>query len=339
MAITHSPNLWVGDFVKDLNTATVLGGSSVLLGIWRIVNSTDTKTIVPLFDGLVDIDIIDFCNSNPSDIGKLSDVEVDSAILGFHGGVCKSDFYGTSMTKYQSSGLWNKEVPQHLIQAFLAEVAKTAQEKLENLRWSGDTTAIAPFDSFSKQDGALTLIAQNGNTNVVGGATASAITSPATVLDELYKLVNALPANVASSSKLSIIVSAKVARAYQQFMASTGAQTLAYMNMAMTENLQNDMNNGFVGYLGNTPIKIFKADGFTNNGVNDFSATAIAGIFTDTSESSLVLVTDAQSDESQIMVHDRQTVNPMDPYVEIGWQYKQGIGVVRHDQISLYLGV
>ena len=339
MAITHSPNLWVGDFVKDLNTATVLGGSSVLLGIWRIVNSTDTKTIVPLFDALTDIDTIDFCNSTPSDIGNLSDIEVESAILGLHRAICKSDFYGTSMTKYQSSGLWNKEVPQHLIESFLIQVANSAQKGLENLRWSGDKTATAPFASFNKQDGVLTQMAQSGSTNVVGGATASAITSPSTVLDELYKLVNALPANVASSSKMSIVVSAKVARAYQQFMASTGAQTLAYMNMAMTENLQNDMNNGFIGYLGNTPTKIFKADGFTNNGVNDFSATAIAGIFTDTSESSLVLVTDAQSDETQIMVHDRQTVNPMDPYVEIGWQYKQGIAVLRPEQTALYLGV
>lgn len=337
MAFDTNPNLWQGEYVTGVNTKAVLGGNSVQAGLWRVEEGFGDKAVFKKFDYTSRLATGNLCGATKGQSGSNADVQVLLTPYHIYDEVCKHDFDNTSYAQGQPQGMFNKELPREVLEAYIMQMAEEEAQNLEAIRWSGDaTSAVNPLGS---QDGVLTKILASGTAQAVGGASAAAILSPATVIDELNKLVAAAPAAVSLNPDFKIVVSPDVAVAYRQAIASQPALTLATLGMGMTQNLQELKGVGYIGNFGNSMIPMFMSAGFVDNGVNDFTATAIAGVFANGNKGNLIMATDALSDMATINVQDRQAVFVSDPYVDITWQFRQGVEVMRPEQIAYYLGV
>jgi hypothetical protein len=70
------------------------------------------------------------------------------------------------------------------------------------------------------------------------------------------------------------------------------------------------------------------------DGVHD--NTMLAGVFTNTRQGNLVMVTDALTDLSTVMVQDRQAVLIAQPFYDVVMAVRHGVGIVRPDEIVAY---
>jgi len=101
------------------------------------------------------------------------------------------------------------EFPASFADFLIAHVAEKVAEEIEKNIWQGDTTGSAPTNHF---DGFAKLIEAASNVNDVDSTSVTA----ANVVDELGKIVDALPSATYSKSDLKIYVSSNIARAYQR---------------------------------------------------------------------------------------------------------------------------
>ena len=337
MAFDTNPNLWQGEYVVGVNTKAVLGGNSVQAGLWRVEEGFGDKAVFKKFDYTSRLATGNLCGATKGQSGSAADVQVLLSPYHIYDEVCKHDFDNTSYAQGQPQGMFNKEIPRELLEAYIMEMAETEAYNLETIRWSGDTTATVNPLVLGLQDGVLKKILASGTAQAVGGASAAAITDPTTVIAELNKLVAAAPSAVSLNPNFKIVVSPDIAVAYRSAIAEKNA--LANWGMGMTQNLQELQGVGFIGFLSNTQIPMFMSSGFVDNGVNDFTATAVAGVFSNDRKGNLIMATDALSDMASINVQDRQSVFIGEPYVDIVWSFRQGVEVMRPEQIAYYLGV
>jgi hypothetical protein len=108
------------------------------------------------------------------------------------------------------------EFPASFADFLIAHVAEKVAEEIEKNIWQGDTTGSAPTNHF---DGFTKLIEAASNVNDVDSTSVTA----ANVVDELGKIVDALPSATYSKSDLKVYVSSNIARAYQRALGGFAA--------------------------------------------------------------------------------------------------------------------
>lgn len=335
MAINIVDNAWGGDFVQGLNTEVILGGSTVKAGLWRVEPAYGETAVFQRYDVGDDLQVGNLCGLTPTSDSTLTDLAVPLATFSVYKQLCKYDLDKTSFAMRSPASVLGKVFPREVVEAEVSAILAKNTVRLEQIRWVGDTTAANP--ALASQDGVGTQILQAGNANPVAAASAAAITSVATVIDELGKLVAAAPAAVQLHPKFKIVVSPAIAVAYRQALASNVA--LATWNMGMTQSFQGLQDGSFLGYLANTMIPMYIASGLVSNGVNDFSATAFAGIFSNDREGNLGYATNGLNDDATMVVQDRQSMFAAEPYLDIVWSMRQAIKVIRPEDIAYYHGV
>ena len=122
--------------------------------------------------------------------------------------LCKDTFVQDWYALEMGYSALNESMPATFADYLIGHVAEKVAQSVENSIWQGTDGTATPgeFDGFE------TLLAADGDVNDVTAATAGV--SASNVIDELGKVVDAIPSAVYGKDDLYIYVSQNVARAY-----------------------------------------------------------------------------------------------------------------------------
>lgn len=332
MAFVTSPNLFAGEYVRGVNIAAVYSGDTVKSGLWRLEQGFEDKAIIKLMNYTSRLAAGTICTATPGNSVGMADLEIALTTFTIIDRVCKHDFDNTNYAMYQNRGVFNKQIPQELIEAYIMTMAQNETFNLERIRWSGDLLSVDPV--LSLQDGVVAQLVAAGTAIPITPTGAGDILDPATVITELNKIILGTPANIRTKAGFRLVISSVTYAAYQAAMAAN----TAFSNYALFGNNQvNEIRSeqpSFIGYFVGTNVPMYLAAGLDDTNAGE---VALAGIFTNDMQGNLIYVTDALSDQSFISVQDRQQVFASDANVDIVWSFRQGISVARPAEVVLYI--
>lgn len=331
MAFVTSPNLFAGEFVKGVNIAAVYSGDTVKSGLWRLEQGFEDKAIFKLLNYTSRLAAGTICTATPGNSAAMADLEVALTTFTIVDRVCKHDFDTTNYAMYQQRSVFNKQIPQEVLEAYILTMAENETFNLERIRWSGDTTSVDPV--LRLQDGVYAQLQAAGTFIPVAPTAAGDILDPTTVIAELKKILLATPANIRTHKNFKLVISSPVYVAYQAAMAANQAYA---MYALLGQNAVNEIKSNQPAFVGNfvgTNVPMFLAAGLDDTNAGE---VALAGVFANDMSGNLLYATDALSDQSYISVQDRQAVFASDANIDIVWSFRQGVGVARPDEVVLY---
>jgi len=163
--------------------------------------------------------------------------------------LCKKDFRSDWEAAEMGMSTFDN-LPPSFADFLVAHVAGLVAEKTEQAIWRGATANAGEFD------GLVTKATADADVIDVVGTTVTA----ANVIDELGKVVDAIPSALYGKEDLYIYVSQNVARAYVRALGGFGAAGLG-ANGVNAEGTQ-WWNNGALSFDG---VKLFVANGLADN--------------------------------------------------------------------------
>ena len=163
--------------------------------------------------------------------------------------LCKKDFRSDWEAVQMGMSTFDS-LPPAFADFLVAHVAGLVAEKTENNIWKGVNANAGEFD------GLVTKMTADATVNDVVGTTVTA----ANVIDEMGKVVDAIPSSLYGKEDLYLYVSQNVARAYVRALGGFAAAGLG-ANGVNAEGTQ-WWNNGALSFDG---VKIFVANGLADN--------------------------------------------------------------------------
>ena len=163
--------------------------------------------------------------------------------------LCKKDFHNDWEAVQMGYSAFDS-LPPSFADFLIGHIAAKVAQKTEENIWQGATANAGEFDGFTA------LLAADATVNDVVGTTVTA----ANVIDELGKVVDAIPTSVYGKEDLYIYVSQSIARAYVRALGGFGANGLG----------GNGVNNGGTtwyngGDLAFDGVKLFVCSGMPDN--------------------------------------------------------------------------
>ena len=253
MAYTGEPTItttYAGEFAGKYISAALLsaptienGGVTVLPNIkykevLQVVNTADLLTDATCdFTDTADVDLTE-------KILEVEDFQVNSEI-------CKAQFHNTWQSQEMGFSAFD-ELPKSFSDYILGYYAAKVAAKVETNLWEGVNANPGEFDGLVTL--ALADATVNDVTAVAGGVDA------ANVIDEMGRIVDAIPTTVYGSEDLKLYVSSNMARAYIRALGGFGAQGLGG-NGTDGKGTQ-WYSNGSVSFDG---IPVFVANGLNDN--------------------------------------------------------------------------
>ena len=165
--------------------------------------------------------------------------------------LCKSDFVSDWEAISMGYSAFD-ELPSNFSDYLIGHVAAKVAQKMEQNIWNGTNATAGEFDGITK------LLAADGDVVDVVGTTITA----ANVIDELGKVVDAIPAAVYGKEDLYLYVSQSVARAYVRALGGFGASGLGANGV---NNAGTTWFNG--GDLAFDGVKLFVCSGMPDNDI------------------------------------------------------------------------
>ncbi len=163
--------------------------------------------------------------------------------------LCKSDFVSDWEAISMGYSAFD-ELPANFADYLIGHVAAKVAQKTEENIWQGANATAGEFDGFTA------LLAADADVVDVVGTTITA----ANVIDELGKVVDAIPSSVYGKEDLYIYVSQNIARAYVRALGGFGAQGLGANGV---NNSGTTWYNG--GDLAFDGVKLFVCSGMPDN--------------------------------------------------------------------------
>lgn len=163
--------------------------------------------------------------------------------------LCKKDFRSDFEAIQMGYSAYD-QLPPAFSDYLIGHVAAKVAEKMETNIWQGTNATAGEFDGFE------TLWAADGDVVDVVGTTVTA----ANVIDELGKVVDAIPSTLYGKEDMYIYVSQNIARAYVRALGGFGASGLGANGV---NNSGTTWYNG--GDLAFDGVKIFVASGLSDN--------------------------------------------------------------------------
>ena len=241
---------YAGEFAGKYISAALLSGSTIANGGIEVLPNIKFKQVINRIstDAIVANATCDFSATSTVTIAeKIITPEEFQVNLQ----LCKKDFHQTWMAIQQGYSAFDS-LPPTFADYLISHVAAKVAEKIENNIWKGVTANAGEFDGFTAL---LTADAGLPSTQEVA-ATSTNITAASTVVAELGKLVDAIPAALYGKEDLYLYISQATARAYVRALGGFGASGLgANGTNAMGTQWY---NNGSLSFDG---IKIFVANG------------------------------------------------------------------------------
>jgi hypothetical protein len=163
--------------------------------------------------------------------------------------LCKKDFRSDWEAVQMGYSAYD-QLPPAFADFMIGHVAAKVAEKMETNIWAGTNATAGEFDGFE------TLWEADADVIDVTGTTVTA----ANVIDELGKVVDAIPTEIYGKEDLYIYVSSNVARAYVRALGGFGANGLG--GNGLNSQGTTWYNGGDLAFDG---VKIFVASGLANN--------------------------------------------------------------------------
>ena len=251
MATTTSiTTTYAGEFAKKYVAAALLSAPTIENGGVEILPNVKYKQVLQKVatDGIIKDATCDF---NATSTVTLTERVLTVKDLQVNLQLCKKDFHTTFLgieQGYSSFDVLPPSFADYLIGYVAAKVASQNEVSI----WNGATGTSGHFDGF------VTKIAADAGlpTAQEVAATSTNITSASTVIAELGKLVDAIPATLYGKDDLYLFVSQATARAYVRALGGFAASGLgANGTNAMGTQWY---NNGSLSFDG---VKIFVANG------------------------------------------------------------------------------
>ena len=163
--------------------------------------------------------------------------------------LCKKDFHNDFLAIEMGYSAFDT-LPSSFADFLIGHIAAKVAQKTEETIWTGTTATAGEFDGFA------TLLAADATVIDVVGTTVTA----ANVIDELGKVVDAIPTAVYGKEDLYIYVSQSIARAYVRALGGFGASGLGANGV---NNAGTTWFNG--GDLAFDGVKLFVCSGMPDN--------------------------------------------------------------------------
>ena len=240
---------YAGEFAGQYISAALLSGNTLANGGITIKPNVKHKEVIKKLD-LSDSLSAATCDFTLSaDQITLSERILEPSELQVNLQLCKKDFRGDWEALQMGISVYDN-LPPSFADFLIGQVAAKVAETMEHTIWAGDT-----LGTYGLFDGLVKKIDADAATNDVVGTSITA----ANVIDELGKVVDAIPSAIYGNEDLFIYVPQNVARAYVRalggFQATIGAAGL--------DNKGTTWYNG--GGLSFDGVKIFVANGLPSN--------------------------------------------------------------------------
>src|SRR5210317_1651916 len=249
MATTTSiTTTYAGEFAGKYISAALLSGKTLAEGNITIVPNVKFKQVMKKVatDGIVKDGTCDFTDTSTLTLTEriLQPEEFQVNLQ-----LCKKEFRSDWEAVQMGYSAFDN-LPPTFQDFLIAHVAGKVAEKTEQTIWSGANATAGEFD------GLVTLATADASVVDVVAGTVTA----ANVIDELGKIVDAIPSAVYGKEDLNLYVSQNIARAYVRALGGFGAAGLG----ANGTNAQGTQwwNNGALSFDG---VKIFVANGLADN--------------------------------------------------------------------------
>lgn len=277
MATTTSiTSTYAGEFAGKYIAAALLSGSTIENGGIEVKPNVKYKEVIK--KAATDANIIKDATCDFTATGELTLTEriLQPEEFQVNLELCKQDFRSDWEAVQMGYSAYDN-LPPKFSDFLIGHVAGLVAEKTEQNIWRGVTANAGEFDGF------VTLATADADVNDV---VATAVTS-ANVIDELGKIVDAIPSALYGKEDEYIYISQNIARAYVRALGGFGAAGLG----ANGTNAQGTQwwNNGALSFDG---VKLFVANGLADD-------TAMAA-----QKSNLYFGTGLLSDMNEVKVLD-----------------------------------
>ena len=272
---TNITTTYAGEFAGKYISAALLSASTIENGGIEVKPNVKYKEVIKKMD--TDALLKDAtCDFDPTSTITLTERILQPEEFQVNVQLCKSDFESDWEAVQMGYSAFDS-LPPAFADFLLAHVASKTAQKTEQNIWSGVTANAGEFD------GLVTLATADAT---VVDVVATAVTA-GNVIDELGKIVDAIPSAVYGKEDLSLYVSQNIARAYVRAL---GGFAAAGLGGAGTNAMGTQwFNNGSLSFDG---VKIFVANGLADN-------TAMAA-----EKSNLYFGTGLLSDHNEVKVID-----------------------------------
>jgi hypothetical protein len=303
---TNITTTYAGEFAGKYISAALLSASTIENGGIEVKPNVKFKEVIKKMD--TDALLKDAtCDFDPTSTITLTERILQPEEFQVNLQLCKSDFESDWEAVQMGYSAFDN-LPPAFADFLLAHVASKTAQKTEQNIWSGVTATAGEFD------GLVTLATADADVVDVAAGTVTA----ANVIDELGKIVDAIPSAVYGKEDLYMYVSQNVARAYVRALGGFGAAGLG----ANGTNAQGTQwwNNGALSFDG---VKIFVANGLADN-------TAMAA-----EKSNLFFGTGLLSDHNLVKVIDMADIDGSQN-VRVVMRYTSGVQYGIGSDIVLY---
>ena len=253
---TSITTTYAGEFAGEYIAAALLSASTIDDGGLTVkANIAYKEVIKKLATGsLVSPASCDF---TPNSSVTLTERIIQPVELQVNLQLCKYDFVNDWEAQQMGYGL-GQSLPPKFSDFMIAHVAAEVAQNTEFCIWQGDTTAGSnnSFDGFEKLIAASAAAGDIPASQQVTGTTLDSTN----IIDELSKVVDAIPASLYGKEDLFLYIGSKAAKLYVQALGGFGASGLG-------ANGVNNMgtqwwNNGSLTVNG---VKIFVCPGMSDN--------------------------------------------------------------------------
>jgi len=283
MATTTSiTTTYAGEFAGKYTSAALLSASTIDNGGIEVKPNVKYKEVIKK---LSTNDLVKDASCDFTATSTITTVEriLQPKELQINLQLCKSDFVSDFEAISMGYSAFDN-LPPTFQDYLLGHVAAKAAEKNETNIWQGDAGNTGEFDGF------VTLLEVDANLPAAQEVAGTTVTA-ANVVDELGKIVDAIPSALYGKEDLYIYVSQNIYRAYIRALGGFGA------NGVGANGVNGQGNNQALGDLMFDGVKIFVANGLPSN-------TAIAA-----EKSNLFFGTGLLSDHQEVKVIDMADVD------------------------------
>ena len=255
---TNITTTYAGEFAGEYIAAALLSASTIDDGGLTVKANIAFKEVIKKLATSAIVQSAS-CDFDPQSTITLTERIIEPVELQVNLQLCKYDFVNDWEAQSMGYGL-GQSLPPKFSDFLIAHVASEVAQNTEFCIWQGDTAAGSnnSFDGFEKLIAAAATagdIPAGQQVAAVGGGLTSA-----NIIDELSKVVDAIPGALYGKEDLFIYVGTKAAKLYVQALGGFGANGLG-------ANGVNNMgtqwwNNGSLTVNG---VKIFVCPGMSDN--------------------------------------------------------------------------
>jgi len=291
MATTTSiTTTYAGEFAGKYISASLLSGNTLSQGGITIKPNIAFKEVMKKI-ATDDILKDGSCDFDPTSTLTLTERILQPEEFQVNLQLCKKDFV-SDWESIQMGYSAYKNLPPSFADFLIAHVADKVAQRIETNIWAGTNATSGQFDGFA------TTLGADADVIDVTGTTVTA----ANVIDELGKVVDAIPNTVKPQDDLNIYVPSNVFYAYVRALGGFGA----VQNVAGTENVGGRGANGF----DNKGTMWYNNGGLKFDGINLFLANGLASNKMVAAEkSNLFFGTGLLNDSNEVKVIDMADID------------------------------